>query len=234
MHRLCPAEPKVIPMLGYILLREGKTAEAEGVCEKGLALKTPPVESLVNLGAIRFHQGREGEARGLWKRALAIDPGNPVAQVNMERTDSTDVSASVDKRYLACPPNPWAAACANNIALCVRGRSDGEKLRLMEESVQFNPRLVRARLNLVHLYLSMHKTPQDLDLALWHARRAVSLARLKPEDGELPKSLLFLGYALVANGKPQEARSVLEEGKSLAKGAGVAQFDEALRQLAPP
>jgi len=221
-------------MLGYLLLRDGKTAEAEQVCEKAAALKTPPAQALVNLGVIRFQEGQWGEARELWKRALVLDPGNPLAQLNMERTDSKSVSAQVDMRFLARPPNPSAAGWANDIAAYVKGLSNEEKLRLLVESVQFDPLFVRAHLNLVRFYLPTHKATQDLARALWHARRAVSLARVKPEKGELPESLLFLGYALVASGKPEEARPVLEEGKSLATGQILGNFESVLRQLGPP
>jgi len=236
-YRLCRGDAEVAAMLGYLLLREGNTSEAKEICEKAAALKKPPVEALVNLGVIRLHDGHKDEARALWKRALLLDPENPVAQWNMEGADLESVTPQVDMRYLARPRSPEvtaAASWANDLAAYVKGQSDEEKLRLLNEAVQFDPLLVRGHLNLVRLYLPTHKATQDPARALWHAQRAVSLARVKPEKRELPESLLFLGYALIANGKPQEARSVLGEGKSLATGALLGRFEEVLTQLGRP
>jgi hypothetical protein len=53
-------------------------------------------------------------------------------------------------------------------------------------------------------------------LAVWHARRALALAREEATPADLPVSLLVLGYVLVEVGQCDEARQVLEEGKRIA------------------
>jgi Tfp pilus assembly protein PilF len=236
-HRARPDDGQAAAMLGYLLLREGKIEEAERVCEQAAAFREPPASALVNLGVIRLREGRPNEAQVLWKRALATDPENPIAQLNLERTDAQQPAREVDARYLARPLGPKvkaAAKLANDLAAFQREKSDAEKVRLLNEAVQFDPLFVRAHLNLARLYLPAHPTTQDPARALWHARRAAALARAKQDTAELAESLFFVGNALIANGKPEEARKAFEEGKPLAPGAMRGKFDEALTQLGRP
>ena len=239
MLRLRPRDANVMSMLGYLLLREGKVAEAEELCTRVLRLRKPPAAAAVNLGVIRFHQNRTAEARTLWQLALSLSPEHPVARLNLQRPTGAPPDAAIDTRYLARPTATTSrevAGWTNTLAAYGRGYSEHERVRLLLEATQFDPDCLLAHMNLVNVYLGRGSPLRDVDRALWHARRAVTIAGQSHGEDRQAESLLLLGQALKADGKPEAAREVLEKGRTKAPAARRPVFDRLLGELgaAPP
>ena len=235
IHDLRPEDANIAAMLGYLLLRVGEFTQAESACEKAVRVRMPPVEALVNLGVIRFSQGRDDEARGLWEQARRRESGNVIARLNLERLQGPSPDRSIDTRYLA--RNKDVADLAwwiNNLALAGSHPSESERLRLLLEATQMNPGLVQAHSNLVRVYLDRRNRFYNLRRAVWHARRAVAGARESGKDLDLAKTLLLLGRALQTDGKPEDARRALEEGRAKATPDMHWEFERLLSGLAAP
>ncbi|HUW55144.1 MAG TPA: tetratricopeptide repeat protein [Planctomycetota bacterium] len=235
IYRYRDRDPTVAAMLGYHLIRQGDVREAEQVCERVVKWRNPPVEALINLGVIRFAEQRDDEARRLWEEALRRDRGNVMARLNLERLDAGTHDRTIDERYLARHSFGAKAApdIANNLAAYGLDVSPTEQMALLIEATQFDPSYLLAHQNLVLGYLNRGNPCCDLERGLWHARRAVAIARDRAThtDAELSQSLLLLGQALVANGQPARARPVLEEGRSIAPVEIRRDFDRLLGAL---
>jgi tetratricopeptide (TPR) repeat protein len=213
MLRAQPANSAVMSMLGYLLLRTGEAEEAEHVLEQVLRLRKPPAEAMINLGVIRFRQRRDAEARKLWEEARGCRPAHPAAGWNLERLKDPTDDRRIDTIYLACAPTSAVAPWFNDLAAYSQTMPARDKVRLLVEATQFDPLLVRAHLNLARVYLTTEGSLYDAKRALRHARRAEEGARSSKNSAELAESRLVLHDALLANGKSEEAKRVLEEGK---------------------
>ncbi len=225
LHALRSADAAVTAMYGYLLLRLGDLEEARRVCEEAAGGRRPPVEALVDLGVIRFHEGRDAEARRLWEQALKRESANTLARLNLERLDEATPDRSIDLRYVA--RNRDMAATAS-VLYVLSFREEGSGVRLLNEAVQVDPDFLRGHLGLAEVYLDNRGPRFDVGRGLWHARRAVALAR-KPQSGAfLPRALLFLGKGLLMDGKREEARRALDEGRAIAPPELKAEFDRLL------
>jgi tetratricopeptide (TPR) repeat protein len=226
-----PADRAAMSMLGYLLLRNGEVEEAEGVLTRVLRFRKPPVEAMINLGVVRFHRGRDAEARKLWEEARSCRPAHPAAGWNTERLKDPSDDRGTDTIYLACPSTPAVAPWINDLAAYSQTPSARDKVRLLIEATQFDPLLTRAHLNLARVYLTREGSLYDAKRALWHARCAEEAARNSKNSAEVVESLLLLGEALLANGRPEEARGPLEEGKARAPAEMRGDFDRLLEPL---
>jgi tetratricopeptide (TPR) repeat protein len=233
MCALRPTDPRMQAMLGYFLLRAGAAADAEAAFERARRLPKAPAAATINLGAIRFSEGRDAEARALWRAALKQEPKNPIALMNLERPAASS-NQEIDIRYLAqVPADARLARLLNRLAKRGKGYSAAERLRRVIEASLAQADWIEPQLNLVDLY-SREGPQRDPGRALWHARRAVAIARESQRRSDLPDSLLALGQALVLNGKSDEALQALEEGRSKAPAAMLPEFDALLSTLHPP
>jgi tetratricopeptide (TPR) repeat protein len=229
MLRSHPTDVDVMVMLGYLELRTGDLAGAEETCRRAMSQALPPAAAMINLGAIRFHQRRDDEARELWERALKKEPGQPIALANLDRLRTDPSHRDIDICFLARTVlDPGLSNLVSALALYGSDLSDADRVRMFEEAAQFYPDALEPQHTLAQIYL--HDGPlQDKERALRHARRAVAIARNSETQTDLPETLLTLGRALLANGKPEEARRALEEGKSRAPAQMLPEFDELLR-----
>ena len=227
MHRQRPQDPRIMAMFGYLLLRDGRIGEAEEIYTLATRSRQAPVEALINLGVIRFHQRRDDDARRLWEQALVCSPGHVIARLNLDRPKDALFAREIDLRFLAqTETSREVAAWTNMVASLGKRLTRPDRLRLFLEATQFDPDYLLAHMNLVNYYLREQESFHDKERALWHARRAADIARSSGDSKKLPESLLLLGRALLANGKPEEARRVLEEGRSLAPREMRAEFDK--------
>jgi tetratricopeptide (TPR) repeat protein len=225
-------DAKIASLYAWLLLRSGETTEAEAVLERLTQRRDPPPEALVNLGVVRFAQKRGEDAQRLWKRALEIDPGSVMARVNLERMRDASPDRSIDPRFLARDKDVADLAWwVNDLAFHAPGRTASERLRLWLEATQMKPDLVPAHANAASIYLDRSSGLYDARRAAWHAKRAVEGARESGKELDLVKTLLLLGCALAADGKPDEARRALEEGRAKAPPEAYPDFDRALREL---
>ncbi len=229
IHNLHPADVNITAMYGYLLLRLGELEEARRVCEEAGLARRPPPEALVNLGVIRLHDGRDDEARRLWERALERDGANAVARLNLERLGAPTPDRRIDPRYLARDrETPGTAPRLYNLAI-LRFREGASGVRLLSEAVQMDPNFLRGHLKLADVFLRDEGPLLDVERGVWHARRAVALARDSHDDATLPRALLLLGKGLLMDGKREEARRALDEGRAIAPPELRGEFDRLLK-----
>jgi tetratricopeptide (TPR) repeat protein len=144
-------------------------------------------------------------------------------------------SRQLDLRRLARPVrSPGFAEIANDLAAWGKGYTVGERVRLLIEATQYNPDHLPAHQNLAKAYLGEEPalSPfRDVERAVWHAQRAVSIARSLGNVTDLAESLLLAGRALAAGGHSADARGALEEGRRLAPDELKTEFDRLLDRL---
>ncbi len=217
IHAVRPADASAASLFAWLLLRHGETDPAGRVLERLAARRTPPVEALVNLGVLRFHERRDDEARRLWERALERNPAG-LARRHLERMRDPSADRAIDVRYLARDRDAAGlAGWVNDFALGAPGKTESERVRLLIEAAQMDPERLEPQANLAQRYLEREGSLYDPARAVWHARAAVDIARNSRAhtDAERGRALLLLGRALLADGKPDDARRALDEGRAL-------------------
>ena len=80
--RRAPGHADGLSQLGYLELSNGNTARAAELFAE-LVRRTPRFAPLTNLGLARLLLGRYAEARDAFERAAGLEPGNPVARLNL-------------------------------------------------------------------------------------------------------------------------------------------------------
>jgi eukaryotic-like serine/threonine-protein kinase len=80
--RRAPGHADGLSQLGYLELSNGNTARAAELYAE-LVRRTPRFAPLTNLGLARLLLGRYAEAADAFERAAALEPGNPVARLNL-------------------------------------------------------------------------------------------------------------------------------------------------------
>ena len=82
-----PNNPAFLDSMGWVLYRDGKSAEALGYLERAYALDNDP-EIAAHLGEVLWSLGRDGEANVVWVLALQNSPGHVVLRQTIERYKS--------------------------------------------------------------------------------------------------------------------------------------------------
>jgi len=141
------------------------------------------------------------------QKALQIDPQSADAHLSMaimQRVQWQWAEAETEFRH-ALELNPNSAAASNGLAhwLAIQGRSD-EAVAWIHRGRELDPFEVSATEVSWILFLS-HRFPE----AVVEARSGVAL---QPDD---PGNLWYLGYALIANGQPEEAIPPLEKALAI-------------------
>ena len=72
--------------MGNLLLRQGKTAEAESMFRKAIQLNPLKPEAYLNLGALLTNRGKYNEAILNYKQAIDLDPNQRTAYINLALT----------------------------------------------------------------------------------------------------------------------------------------------------
>jgi len=82
--KLAPEDPFIMDSLGWVLFRQGDSAEALKVLEKAYALKADP-EIAAHLGEVLWTLGRQDDARKTWQEAARQDPGNETLSATLKK-----------------------------------------------------------------------------------------------------------------------------------------------------
>ncbi len=83
---LSPDDPAIVDSMGWVLFRQGKTAEAIGWLQRALSL-VPDAEIAAHLGEALWANGQHRAARQIWQRARALDPENNTLRQTIRRLD---------------------------------------------------------------------------------------------------------------------------------------------------
>jgi predicted O-linked N-acetylglucosamine transferase (SPINDLY family) len=180
------------------LHREGRSAEAEALCETILAQTPAHPRALHLLGAIRFAGGRIAEAIGLVERAIAAKPDYAEAAFNLgamlaAEGRTADAAEHYGRAASLRPDHVEAHARFAGALMNLRRYEAAEEA--YRKVLALQPDHAAAHTDLAALTLICG----DLDGAILHGRRAVELA---PQH---PVATLRLGRALDECGEHAEA-----------------------------
>jgi tetratricopeptide (TPR) repeat protein len=195
-----PREADAHSDLGFALLAEGRTADAEKHCREAAMLNPDLAEAHANLGIILQRRGRFDEAVAAHHRAAKINPWSAVAHNNLggaQRDNGQLAEAEASFHHaLTLDPN-FAGARINLGVLCFARRRFPDSIAHYRQALAIDPNSAAA-----HTYLSaaLIQTGQSHE-AEAAIRRALEL---RPDATE----------ALVALGSILEALNRLEDAKT--------------------
>lgn len=146
--RRAPGHADGLSQLGYLELSNGNTARAADLFAE-LVRRTPRFAPLTNLGLARLLLGRYAEAANAFERAAALEPGNPVARLNLadarfllgNRAEATREYQAVLGLVAKDP-----AAATNPQLLTIRGQAlahlgnGGEAVAAVQEALRLAPK----------------------------------------------------------------------------------------------
>ena len=198
--------------LGVLLLKEGRTEDAQRELEQVLARNADVAEARmhaqINLGHLARRRGDPHAALALYRQALQIEAEMPEALFSLAATylelQDYRTAAELYQRYLDQHPTDARAHC--NLALAQEhlGKIDLAVAHVLL-ALEHDPDLLTARVQLAHLYLAQ--------------------GRLDPAQAQLSAALntqphwvevrLLLADVRCRQGKPSDARALLEAGLRL-------------------
>lgn len=205
-------------MLGAMLLRSGRAADAVKVTDRLIGLE-PDNLALLNLHAMaQLGAGDAAAARTTFERALVINPGFLVAHINLAKLDLVEGRPQQALERLSGPlaAHPENVVLMHEVArIYLATAHDDEALPWLEKARSIDAGALAPRLTLIDLYLRRREPAKALAVAEEAARRA-------PED---LTTLAALAQSQVAAGQSDQARSTLNR---MGKQAGV-DVDQLLR-----
>ena len=122
-----PGSANLLGLLGAILLKRGRTGEAEAVLLRTIALEPEFAKPQEDLGTLYLHQNKPLEAIPCFETAVRLDPGQASALLGLAtalaRCGRQAEADAAQERFLAASPVGRALAQANQLRL------DGEPKR---------------------------------------------------------------------------------------------------------
>jgi tetratricopeptide (TPR) repeat protein len=188
------------------LVRQGRLAEADKICDRLLRIHPNLFDALHIKGVIQLQSGKAGAALRLLEAALKINPTSPEAMSNLGMTLSAlsrhvEGLAMIDKALEVAPRAVETLNNRGNVLLKLKRPADA--LSAFEQALAIEPRYVGARLN-----------------------RGTALAEL----GRFEEALAIYDGALAA--MPRHAETHVNRGNALSSlgrsAEAVAAFERAL------
>ncbi len=209
LTRRVPREGENWRALGYAYLGASRTADAETVLRRAVALPPPNAAAHRDLGFALAAIGRVDEARAEYRRALAIDPAEAGAWLNLGNLDRR-----LGERERALEEFRAAERADSMLAAALKGQA----LVLMELERREEAGAVYRRL--------LARAPGDVETrfaavrlfdALGRGDIALELARdgVRHDRGS-PDARLILGMALEAQGRWRESARELRRAEAFA------------------
>ena len=252
----CPGNPRAHNNLGFLLLHEGRTAEAAEHFGTALRLYPDYADAHFNLGNAFLQTGRNAEAAGQFEETLRLHPdyadacvGLDVALTGLGRP--AEAMAWLERAARLAPDRPDIRFNLGR-ALMAEGRNT-EAAAQFEEALRLFPDDAETRNNLGILLAESSRLDEArkqfaeaVRLKPDYARAHGNLGGVLAAEGELPAAVAEygealrldpglvearanLGLALMRQGRPAEARMQLE--KVLQSDPDYAPAREALRRL---
>ncbi len=197
--------------LGNVAHRQGRSAEALPLLEEariyyeraGPAATVDLARDLNNLANVLKALHRDAEARAAFERAIALLESTPAADPGLLPRVLNNYGLFLDRSLR----DTAAARVALERALALHERTSGPDSALV----------VGALGNLSEVYLRLH----EVDRAVEASRRVLALSTKSygPQHYETGLSNNGLGWALLAAGRPAEARGVLETSVDILRAA---------------
>jgi tetratricopeptide (TPR) repeat protein len=197
VSELLPQNPVTPCIIGRLLIRLGKTDEAEKSFLRSLSIRKDYVPAMIEMGMVLANQQKTGEAARYFAHALALDPGSVEAYQNwgfMEQIDGNwDEAAGHYQAAAKRQPNgPLDYFC--RAVVSVEEKQLGQSVENFNTAIQLDPNFWQARYLFGQDLTSqgrfeeaqaqfsevVHTRP---DFAPGHLNNGLALARLgKPDD----------------------------------------------------
>jgi tetratricopeptide (TPR) repeat protein len=195
---LVPQTPLIPYKIGSLLVRQGKTSEAEKSFSQALALRPDFVPALNELGLIWANQQKTAAAVNCFARAIQVDPGSFEAYLNwgfLEQNEGDPDQAlthyrGAAERQSAGPPAYFCKAVVSAQAL-----QHSDSIKYFHAAIGMNPKFWQARFLLGLELASQGKTEES-------QRQFSEVVRLRPD---FALAHLQDGLASAKEGKWQEA-----------------------------
>jgi len=142
--------------LGYVLVAQGRSAEAIKHYEEALAINPNYSEVINNLGTALLNQGRLDEAAKYYHRAIEIYPGFAEAYNNLGilLTKQGQTAEAIEQYRKAIELNPNRAEFYNNLGnlLATKGRT-AEAIEQFQKALEVEPDNAKVRYNLANIFI---------------------------------------------------------------------------------
>ena len=150
--------------LGLVLLRLGKSEEAESELREALALDPKATDTRITLAGTLLATGRIDEAERELREALRLDPRNVLARTNLGlvliNRGKTEEAETEFQEVIRLDPENAPARSTLGLVLMKLGKLDAAKLEF-REALRLNPQDVNARSNLRLVLDQLEGQPMD-------------------------------------------------------------------------
>ena len=152
--------------LGYVLVAQGRPAEAIKHYEEALVINPNYSEVINNLGTALLNQGRLDEAAKYYHRAIEIYPGFAEAYNNLGilLTKQGQNAEAIEQYRKAIELNPNRAEFYNNLGnlLTKQGRTD-EAFRQFQKALEVAPDNAAVRINLANILTAQGRWDEAIE-----------------------------------------------------------------------
>jgi tetratricopeptide (TPR) repeat protein len=209
-----PAFAEAHNNMGFLLTKQGRTAEAIEEYRKAIELNTNRAEFYNNLGNLLATQGRTTEAIEQLQKALEVEPDNAKVRYNLANIlmaqGRWDEAIEHYQRALEQMPDSTHAHYQLGLALQSRGRF-AAAIAQFQKVLELDPRHVTAQNNLAWLLATCP------DNSVRDGKRAVELAQqaVQLSGGNSPEILDTLAAAYAEAGRYPEAVETAQRASDL-------------------
>ncbi len=152
--------------LGYVLVAQGRPAEAIKHYEEALALNPNYSEVLNNLGTALLDEGRLDEAAKYYHRAIEIYPGFAEAYNNLGilLTKQGQIAEAIEQYRKAIELKPDRAEFYNNLGnlLAKQNRTD-EAIEQFQKALEVAPDNAKVRVNLANILTAQGRWDEAIE-----------------------------------------------------------------------
>ena len=204
-----PSEPNLFDW-GMELLVHRATEPAAEVFQKGHRLYPGSARMLLGLAVARYGHGDYDEAARRFFAACDLNPSDPTPYLFLAKVQNRAITESngyLERLARFAKLRPDDAQANYYYAAALSGRHDGRARSLLEKSIELDPKLALAHLQLGILYSDQRNYTQ----AISEYRKAVAC------DPELEEAHYRLSQAYAATGEKSEAQQELSTYEELSR-----------------
>lgn len=207
-----PHHAESLHLLGVIAIQSGRPADAIGLIERAVAIRSDQAAWFGNLGTARSALGDLETAIGDYRRALSLDPGYVEGHYNLghvlSQLGAREEAEASYRNALAANPNHVGSL--NNLGTCLRERGHFEEaIELFRQATSAAPGFVEGHYNLGNAL----RDAEQLDQSVAAFRRALEL---QPDSAKVRAGF---GITLLLSGDLDEAWTHYEARISAEGGA---------------
>jgi tetratricopeptide (TPR) repeat protein len=240
------------------LVRQGRLADADKICDRLLRAHPDLFDALHIQGVVRLQSGKAGAALRLLEAALKVNPGSPEAMSNLGMALSAlnrdaEGLASIDKALAIAPRSVETLNNRGNVLLRLKRPDDA--LAAFDQALAIEPRFLGAQINRGNALAELSRFEEAIAVydkvlavvpghAETHVNRGNALSSLGRSadavaayeralaiNADYPKALIGRGGALQALNRHREAIADFDRAAALDKTNADARHNAGLARL---